>query len=205
MKKLRVLRYVVPLAALALLAPWVKENPRTFESRAFLVLGLVFALQLGIRAWLSWLERQPRNAETSAPPARGIQVGSTTVSGWGILGSACALALLFQTASAMVVTNDTMSPFISFLLGTLGQQSVFAGAAIVVAQRTGNTLKPVTRAATLVAIMAMAIVFARASNITYEAHRPSLVPRFSDTTNMLFALPALVVGAAGILGLVWKR
>jgi len=198
MNKRRLVRFL-PLLVFFISVPWVTENTQTFERRAFLVLALVGALYMGIQLWVRWLERRPRYAETSTAAPQGIKLGSTTVSYWCILGLACGLALFMDTTSVTLVTSDTMKPFQSFLLCTLCQQSIFAGAAFLVAQRAGTTLKPVSRATTLLALMAMSVMFARVSNIAYEAHRPSLQPRFSDSTNMLFALPALLVGAAGIL------
>lgn len=192
--------YVVLLLILAALLPWGARSTAEFGPRAMLAVVVAVVLSLVTRYGLELFVARSTVAENRVFSGTG---GFLALGLWRSVKFSCAVSLVIGIASIVAGTSHLLSATAAFFATVIGQQLTLMAAEIFVARQPSQNAKPVARVLALIILVALAAFFAWASNITFLAQRPPVSPRFSDSTNLLFAVPALLVGMAAIAGRLW--
>lgn len=194
--------YGVLLALLAVFMPWNATSAGEFAPRA--TLGVAVAV-------VGWLLTRVgfmlfRRAQPATANERPDAVVSHGVSGgvWGLFELSCFAALTIGIGGITLGTAHIASPIVAFFITLVAQQVSFVILELIVALRQASRVSYVARAATVMAMAGLAVIFASASSITLAAQRPPVMPPFPDTVSVLFALPALLT-AVGSLTYSWLQ
>jgi hypothetical protein len=197
------LSYIVLLALLAVFFPWHARSATDFRGPALLAIGIALAGHFLARfGLLRFVARQIESREELGIPTGGIWARWPV----GFVKSVklcCIISLLVGLAGIALGSARLLSPAEAFFFAVIGQQLIFICFELAVVARRSPDSGFWSRAANVVALMALATFFSWASNITFLAQRPPVPPIFSDATNLLFAVPAMTVGIAGLL--IWSN
>jgi hypothetical protein len=188
----------VLLGVLAALMPWGATSTSEFASRAMFAVVIAVVLSVVTRYGLELLVRRSGGPQSSVTHRSSVSVGTIRIGLWPLLKYSFAAALAADLIGVVVGTIHVLSPTAAFFLAVIVQQVTFVGAEILVAKPSGQSGKTMARVAALMGLVVMAILFAKAGNIIFVAQQPPALPEFTDSTNLLFAFPALLVGVAGI-------
>lgn len=191
--------YIVLLGVLAALMPWGAAGPSEFASRAMFAVVIAVVLSVVTRYGLELLVRRSDGSQKSVAGRSSISVGTLRIGLWPLLKYSFAASLAADLIGIVVGTNHLLSPTAAFFLAVIVQQVIFVGVEILIAKPSGQAGRAMARVAALIGLVAMAVLFAKAGNIIFVAQQPAVPTKFPDSTNLLFAVPALLVGLGGII------
>jgi hypothetical protein len=191
--------YIVLIVLLVALMPWGASTAAAFAPRAMLAIVIAIVGHLVTRIGLALVPRQSPDQDRS-PPVRGMLWG---FSGglWAQLRLSCAISLTIGVGSIALGLSHLLSPTAVFFLCLVAQQVTFVIFELIIAGRDSPTRRFGVKLLTVVAMAALALLFAWSSDITVLAQKPPMAAPISRAVSTIFAVPAVVVG---ILVLVFR-
>jgi hypothetical protein len=191
--------YAALLLTLGALMPWGARGTAEFGSRAMWAIVASVLAYIIVRYGLDLIAIRSDVQQDAATERPLLRLGSATLGLWRLIKWSCAASLAIGLVGIVLGTSHLTSATGAFLFAALGQQLVFILLEILVARQPIRELKFLHRALALTALVILAVLFAWSSNITLLAQKPSAQPRFSDTMNLMFAIPALLIGLVSLV------
>lgn len=197
--------YVVLLIVLAALMPWRAVSSTEFAIRSMLAVAVAVVSSVVTRYGLELLLGRAASETSRVSAQSNIRLGFATIGLWQIVKYGLGISLAIDIVSILASTDHIITPVVAFF-GAVTLQQLTALVAELLIMAKLESKKRLSRVLALAAVIVVATVFARAANIVYVAQRPPVQPLLSDSTNLLFAIPALLMGVIGILrGVLVKR
>lgn len=191
--------YVALLILLAILMPWRAVSAPEFASRSMVAVAVAVIGSVVTRYGLELVLRRAAG-DVSRNSGQGyVRLGSVTIGLWPVVKYTLGISLAIDIISTLASTDHTVTPAVAFLAATILQQLTALVAELLIIVKLEESQKRASRVVALIAVMAVATIFARAANIVFVAQKPPVPPLLSDSTNLLFAIPALLMGVVGIL------
>ncbi len=191
--------YGVLLALLAAFMPWDATSAADFSPRALVAVVIAVVGSLVAKAGLALFKRW------FGPVSQSLNVPQVALTHrffgglWGSIKLSCTVCMVIGLGSILLGTNHWIRPIDAFYTALVAQQLTFIVLELFAATIVSPSSRLGARAATVIAMMGLAIFFAWASNITLFSQTPSVAPPFSSLVSILFAIPAFLAGAAGLL------
>jgi hypothetical protein len=199
-KLVQLLSYLVPLLILAVGVPWHASTAQ-YEATGVKVVAIAAIVHLFLRYGLPNLIRT-REGKQGRDFGTPTKRASTSLSIWPLFLLACAASLAIGMGCMFLATRQLLELHAAFYIGVVLQQLVFVGMGVVMIRARSSAISTVVG---LIALGIVALFFAWSSDIVLLAQHSTAGPTTSPGSNMLYAIPALVVALIGIVGRLMQR
>lgn len=189
---------VVALLIMIVLMPWWAKSRGDFGSRAFIAVLAALAAFFLIRYGLSMFHGKQRE-EDGVLRGRDLETEGTRFKPLNLLRLAAVGAMFFGLVGIVLEHKHAVRPMAAFFISLVGQQGIFVAIEVFVISRVLRYAKVSATMLALIGSMVLSVLFAWSSDVIIFGQRPGVLQMSSNTSTVLFSIPAVIVGAVGIL------
>jgi hypothetical protein len=188
---------VVLVVLLVLFVPW--SASANFGSGAMLAIAISLIGYILTRVGLKLFANKSglTHQDVNVPESRLMREVAGGL--WRTFRIGAAVALAVEAGGIAFGKSGLINPVGAFFMTLVAQQLVFVVFELFIALRLSPNNWFGARAATVASMTALAFFCALANNINLFVETPRVLPPFSITVNILFAIPALLAGVVGLL------